>query len=66
MSVCKECGRELCADEISLNLKLISRQAHDYYCKSCIAKYFGCNESVIDNKIRQFKENGCLLFCRDE
>jgi hypothetical protein len=66
MAVCRSCGRPLCADEISVNLKLVSRQAREYLCKSCLAAYFDCDEELIDQKIRQFKRNGCLLFSRGE
>lgn len=65
-AACRSCGRPLSADEVSVNLKLVSRQAREYLCKSCLAAYFGCDEERIDEKIRQFKRNGCLLFSRGE
>ena len=59
---CKNCNKTLSSDEKSLNLKLISRQATKFLCLNCLANYFSVDESVLKQKIKQFKENGCLLF----
>ena len=64
-SVCKECGRLLKADEISLTRRLISRSATDFLCLTCMAQYFQCSEQLLENKIKQFKSWGCLLFVQD-
>ena len=62
MAVCKNCGATLCADEISVFLKLVSREAKTYLCKQCLSDTFHCVIALIDRKIEQFKRNGCLLF----
>lgn len=62
MSVCQLCGRSLTSDEVGLNLKLISRNAVKYFCKTHLAEKFGCDESLLDFKIRQYREIGCSFF----
>ncbi len=34
-------------------------------CKTCLAAYFEVSEEKIDQKIAQFKRQGCLLFAHD-
>ena len=34
-------------------------------CKTCLASYFNVPEEKIDQKIIQFKRQGCLLFAHD-
>ena len=59
---CKKCQKPLSSDEKSLYLKLVSRQATEFLCINCLADYFSVDESVLKQKIKQFKDNGCLLF----
>lgn len=65
MTVCYQCGQELSADEIGLNRKMIDRNATRFLCKRCFARYFGVSEEKVDQKIRQFKAQGCTLFTPD-
>ncbi len=65
MTNCKQCGRPLTADEVAVHRKLISREAAQYMCKTCLAAYFDVSEEKIDQKIAQFKRQGCLLFAHD-
>lgn len=65
MARCFQCERKLTGDEISVYRKLVNREAVSFLCKSCLADYFGVSEAKIDEKIRQFKRNGCLLFNLD-
>ena len=62
MNLCEICGRELSSDEVGLNKKLISRAAVKFLCKTHLAEKFGCGEELLDLKIRQYREIGCLLF----
>lgn len=57
-----KCGRPLTCDEVAVHRKLVSRQAKQFMCKTCLAAYFDVDESLIDRKIDQFKRQGCLLF----
>ena len=59
---CKECNKPLIADEKSVYLKMVNRQATSFLCISCLAKYFEVDEALIYKKIEQFKEAGCMLF----
>lgn len=63
---CKNCGRKLVNDEISVNRKMINRNLTSFMCKTCLSEYFGVDESKIDKKIQQFKAYGCMLFVYDE
>ena len=65
MAVCLKCGRPLTADEIAVHRKLVSREASQFMCKTCLAYYFEVEEAKIDQKIAQFKRQGCLLFVQD-
>ena len=60
--VCCECDKSLKKDEIALSQKLIDIDTEDYYCISCMAEYFGCDEEDLRIKIQEFKEQGCTLF----
>lgn len=62
MSACMQCGRTLTADEIALHRKLVSREAARFMCKTCLARYFDVDEARLDQKIEQFKRQGCMLF----
>ena len=64
---CAECGRLLVSDEVALYRRLICRTAErDFLCKTCLAAYFRCTEALLDDKIRQYREAGCLLFQEKE
>lgn len=59
---CKKCGRALTFDEKAVYLKMVNRQATEFLCKTCLSDYFEVDEILIDKKIEQFKNNGCMLF----
>ncbi|MCM1141841.1 MAG: hypothetical protein NC453_24995 [Muribaculum sp.] len=60
--ICCDCGKSLKKDEIALSKKLIDVDTEDFYCLPCMAEYFGCDETELKIKIREFKEQGCTLF----
>ncbi len=62
MSCCKQCGRELTADEIGLHKRMINRGATEHLCLTCLAEFFDCSEEVLQKKIVHFRNMGCLLF----
>ena len=62
MAKCKQCGRELTADEIGLHKKMINRGSTEFMCISCLAVFFHCEESLLREKIEQFRSQGCMLF----
>ncbi len=62
MANCKECGKNLTNDEVAIHRRLIHRDAEEYFCKECLARYLGVPVPVIDSKIEYFKKIGCTLF----
>lgn len=62
LPVCMVCSRVLVPDEIALTRKLINRGAAEFMCLSCLAAHFDVSESILSEKIRQFREMGCTLF----
>lgn len=60
---CIKCGKALSRDDIGLYKKLIDRAAEkDFICKACQAEHFKIDVSLLDQKIEEFKYQGCLLF----
>ena len=61
---CAVCGRVLTRDEIGASKKLINRGLSDAdcLCLPCLAGRFRVDEAVIEKKIRQWREQGCVLF----
>lgn len=60
---CASCGkRTLSKNEIGITKKLIGVQTKVYYCKECLADYLGVTIDDIDEKIEEFREQGCKLF----
>lgn len=57
-----QCEKVLTSDEIAVYRRLIQRDASEYMCKACLAKYLGVPEEVIDARIAYFKKIGCTLF----
>ena len=62
MAACMECGRSLTSDEIGLHKKMINRGSIRFMCITCLAKFYHCEESLLERKIEQFREQGCMLF----
>lgn len=61
MNCCK-CEKMLSADEISLTRKLIHRNCSEFMCIECMAKYFKVDKNALYEKIKYFKQSGCILF----
>ena len=62
MSVCVKCGKSLTYNEIGAYRKFVNRGAKDFLCKECLAKQLGISPERIDQKIEEFKLQGCTLF----
>lgn len=62
MANCKECEKKLTSDEAAIYRRLVHRDAEEYLCRECLAKYLGVTPEVIDLKIAYFKKIGCTLF----
>lgn len=60
---CIVCGTEgLDKDTVGLNKKLLSKNITEFYCLDCFAEYLGCTVEDLQDKIEEFKEEGCTLF----
>ena len=59
---CCECGVTLKKDEIALCKKLLGLETEDFYCITCFAEYLECEQTDLEIKIQEFKEQGCTLF----
>ena len=60
---CRSCGKTpLLRDEVGLNKKLIHREMKEFFCLMCLADYFETTEEALNEKITEFKLQGCGLF----
>ena len=59
---CRRCEKPLSGDEIGLHKKIWDRRDTEYYCLTCLAERLRCEPALLENKIRQFREQGCVLF----
>ncbi len=62
MTSCKQCGKELEYKEIGAYKKFVNRGATQYLCLSCLSEKLDVPMDLLEAKIIQFKEQGCLLF----
>ncbi|MDY6367112.1 MAG: hypothetical protein SPL13_01140 [Clostridia bacterium] len=62
MAFCKNCGKELIPDEVGLTKKLINRASTEFLCKDCLSKEFDTTTEKLDELIKKFKDQGCMLF----
>ncbi len=60
--ICCQCGRGLRKDEVALTQKLVDPDGEELYCIDCLAEYIGCTTEDLEEKIQEFKEQGCTLF----
>lgn len=60
--LCCDCQKALKKDEIALSKKLIDIDTEDFYCINCLADVIGCTTEDLQEKIQEFKEQGCTLF----
>ena len=62
-AVCFVCGKQsLTRDEIGINKKLLGESVTSYYCLGCLADYLGVTVQDIQDKIEDFRAEGCTLF----
>lgn len=60
---CISCGKELQPkNEVGINIKLLGENTAAFYCMDCLADYLGVTIQDIEDKIEEFKEQGCKLF----
>ncbi|RIA77960.1 hypothetical protein EI71_00743 [Anaeroplasma bactoclasticum] len=60
---CCICEKEkLSKNEIALSKKLISLKTDRFYCINCLADYLEVTVEELQDKIEEFKAEGCTLF----
>ena len=60
---CVFCGKEpLTKNEIGINKKLLGEKTTVYYCLEHLADYLDVTVQDIEDKIEEFKGQGCKLF----
>ena len=62
MKICLQCDKELSRDEIGLNKKLLGKNTKQFLCIECLSAYLNTDTEILQQKIVQFKEEGCTLF----
>ncbi len=62
MPECIKCGKQVSADEIGATRKMINRSATEFFCLSCLAERFDVKESLLHEKIEEWRAYGCTLF----
>lgn len=62
MSQCMACRKELTQLDENAYRKFVNRGAGRFLCKSCLAEKLGVEEKLLDEKIEQFRRQGCSLF----
>lgn len=56
------CKQNLDKDTIGINKKLLGKEISRFYCIDCLAEYIEVTVEDIQDKIEDFKEQGCTLF----
>ena len=59
---CFYCEAKLGKNEIGLNKKLIAHNIAKMQCLPCLAAYFDTTVEELNEKIEEFKRQGCTLF----
>jgi len=60
--ICEKCGVTVEKDIVALNKKLLSKHTKEFFCINCLATFLDSNVEALQDKIEQFKEEGCTLF----
>jgi len=60
---CVSCGKEnLDKNIIGLNKKLLGMNVKNCYCIDCLAAYLDTTVEDLNEKVQEFKDEGCKLF----
>lgn len=62
-TTCISCGKIIqTRNEIGINKKLLGERINSFYCMNCLADYLEVTVQDIEDKIEEFKDQGCKLF----
>lgn len=59
---CIVCGNEVGKDSQALCRKLLGRNVKKIMCLSCLSNYLEVDEEELQQRIEEFKSEGCTLF----
>ena len=60
---CVSCMSEIKnRDTLGINKKLLGLNTQNFYCMACLAEYLETTVEDLNEKIEEFKEEGCTLF----
>lgn len=63
MMECSSCRKKpISKDEVGVCKKLLGRSTKVFFCLSCFASYLDITVEELEEKIEEFKEEGCKLF----
>ena len=61
--LCVSCGKVIAQkNEIGINKKLLGENTNVFYCIDCLADYLEVTVQELEDKIEEFKAEGCKLF----
>ena len=60
---CVVCGKKnQNKNTMGINKKLLGKGITNFYCMDCLAEYLECTVDDLNDKIEEFKDEGCALF----
>lgn len=60
---CSSCWKgPLSKDEVGICKKLLGEKTKTYFCMDCLASYLDTTVQELQEKIEEFKDEGCTLF----
>ena len=62
MEKCFKCEMELSKDDIALCKKLLGKKTRQFFCRVHLAELLDTDVDALNEKVEQFKEEGCTLF----
>ena len=62
MEKCFKCDCELSKDDVALCKKMLGKKIKQFFCREHLAEILDTDVETLDDKVKQFKEEGCTLF----
>lgn len=62
MKICINCEEGLNKNEIALSKKMLGKKTKQFLCLDCLSVYLNVDKDFLEEKMEQFREEGCILF----